>query len=62
MNFKFSIMSNLTYVIAVICVIGWAIGFFAYHIGSSIHLVLVFALMLVVLRMVQGKKEEDAHQ
>ena len=55
-------MSNLTYVFAVIFLIGWAIGFFALHLGSSIHLVLVFALMLLVLRIAQGKKEEDVHQ
>ena len=55
-------MSNVTYVFAVIFLIGWAIGFFALHLGSSVHLVLVFALMLLILRVVQGKKEEDVHE
>ncbi|MEO8768453.1 MAG: lmo0937 family membrane protein [Ferruginibacter sp.] len=55
-------MRNITYLVASVLILGWAIGFFALHLGSSVHLVLVFALMLLVLRVVQGKKEEDAHE
>lgn len=44
-------MGNLLYVIAVIVLIFWAIGFFGYAIGGLIHLLLVVALILVVLRL-----------
>ncbi|WP_264564291.1 lmo0937 family membrane protein [Flavobacterium sp. N3904] len=49
-------MSNLLYTIAVILVIFWAIGFFAYSAGSIIHILLVIALIAVVLRIIQGRK------
>ena len=49
-------MSNLLYTLAVILVIFWAIGFFAYSAGSIIHILLVIAIIAVVLRIIQGKK------
>jgi len=49
-------MSNLLYTIAVILVIAWAIGFFAYSAGSIIHILLVIALIAVILRIIQGRK------
>lgn len=48
-------MGNLLYLIAVILVIGWAIGFLAYGAGSLIHLLLVIALIAVLLRIIKGK-------
>lgn len=49
-------MGNILYVIAVILVIGWAIGFLGYAAGSLIHLLLVLALIAVILRVIQGRK------
>ncbi len=49
-------MGNLLYIIAVILVIGWAIGFLGYHAGGIIHILLVIALISVLLRLIQGKK------
>jgi hypothetical protein len=48
-------MSNLLYTIAVILIIFWAIGFFAYSAGSIIHILLVIAVIAVILRLIQGK-------
>ena len=48
-------MSNLLYTVAVILVLFWAIGFFAYSVGSIIHILLVIAVIAVVLRLIQGK-------
>jgi hypothetical protein len=48
-------MSNLLYIIAVILVIGWAIGFLGFHTGGIIHILLVIALIAVILRVIQGK-------
>ena len=47
-------MGNLLYVIAVILVIAWAIGFFAYSAGSIIHILLVIAIIAVLLRLIRG--------
>ncbi|MFV8336690.1 lmo0937 family membrane protein [Flavobacterium sp. RSP29] len=49
-------MSNLLYTIAVILVLFWAIGFFAYSLGSIIHILLVIAVIAVILRIIQGRK------
>jgi hypothetical protein len=48
-------MSNLLYLIAVILIIAWAIGFFAYSVGSIIHLLLVIAIIAILLRVIRGK-------
>lgn len=49
-------MSNLTYFFATLFLIAWAVGFFVFHIDSSIHLVLVFSLLLFFLRIISGKR------
>jgi len=49
-------MGNLLYTIAVILLIFWAIGFFAYSAGSLIHILLVIAIIAVLLRIIQGGK------
>jgi Family of unknown function (DUF5670) len=49
-------MGNLLYIIAVILVIAWAIGFFAYSTGGIIHVLLVIALIAVILRIIEGRK------
>lgn len=49
-------MGNLLYTIAVILVIIWAIGFLGYNAGGLIHVLLVIALIVVLLRIIQGKK------
>lgn len=48
-------MENLLYLIAVILVIGWAVGFFAFHAGGIIHVLLVIALIAVILRVIRGR-------
>ncbi len=49
-------MGNLLYIIAVILIIAWAIGFLGYSAGGLIHILLVIALIAIVLRIIQGKK------
>jgi len=49
-------MGNLLYIIAVILVIVWAIGFLGYQAGGIIHILLVIAIIVVLLRIIQGRK------
>ena len=49
-------MSNLLYTIAVILIIFWAIGFFAYSAGGIIHILLVIAVISILLRIIRGGK------
>jgi len=46
-------MGYLLYLIAVILVIAWAIGFFAYHAGGIIHTLLVIAIIVLLLKFIR---------
>ncbi|MBN2634411.1 MAG: lmo0937 family membrane protein [Bacteroidales bacterium] len=49
-------MRNLLYIIAVILIIAWAIGFLGFNAGGLIHILLIIAIVAVLLRVVQGRK------
>lgn len=49
-------MGNLLYIIAVILIIAWAIGFIGYSAGGIIHVLLVIAIISIVVRLLQGRK------
>ena len=53
---KKKIMGNLLYVVAVILIIAWAIGFIGYSAGGIIHVLLVIAIIAIILRVIQGQK------
>jgi hypothetical protein len=52
-------MGNLLYVIAVILLIAWAIGYFAFSVGGIIHVLLVIAVIAVLFRIISGRKILD---
>jgi hypothetical protein len=43
-------------IIGVILLVLWLLGFAVFHVGSLIHLLLVIALVVIVVRLLQGKK------
>ncbi|MCW3466064.1 lmo0937 family membrane protein [Chitinophaga nivalis] len=47
-------MGNLLYLLAVVLVIIWAIGFFGLAAGSLIHLLLVIAVIVVLMGVIRG--------
>ena len=47
-------MRNLLYLIAVILIITWAVGFFAFNAGGLIHILLVIAVVAILLRIIRG--------
>lgn len=49
-------MGNILYTIAAILIIIWAIGYFSYNTGNLIHILLVIAVVVVIFRLMQGKK------
>lgn len=49
-------MGNFLYVVAVILVIGWLVGFLGFHAGGLIHVLLVIAVVVVLLRVISGRK------
>ncbi|HYD91079.1 MAG TPA: lmo0937 family membrane protein [Flavobacterium sp.] len=53
-------MRNLLYIVAIILVILWAIGSFAYHVGSAlIHLLLVIAIVMILLNLLRRRRPMD---
>jgi hypothetical protein len=48
-------MNNLLYIIAVILLIAWLIGWIGYSAGGLIHILLVLAIISVLLRLIRGR-------
>jgi len=49
-------MGSLLYIIAVILLIGWAIGVFFYSVGGLIHILLVLAVIAILFRLISGRR------
>ncbi len=49
-------MGNLLYVIAVIMILEWVVGFIGFNIGGIIHIFLIIALMAIILRQIEGRR------
>lgn len=49
-------MGNLHYIIALVMIIIWAISYFFFHAGGSIHMLLLIAVFAIILRLIQGSK------
>jgi hypothetical protein len=49
-------MGNILYIIAVVLIIGWLVGFFAFHAGGIIHALLVIAVIAIIVRLIQGRR------
>jgi hypothetical protein len=49
-------MNNLLYLVAVILIISWALGFFVYNTGGLIHILLVIAIVAILFRIISGRK------
>lgn len=46
---------DLILLIALILLIGWALGFFAFSAGGFIHILLVVAVIVLLLRLIRGR-------
>lgn len=53
-NFKFYFMGNILYIIAAILIVGWLLGYFAFHAGGIIHILLVIAVIAIILQVIRG--------
>jgi hypothetical protein len=48
-------MSSLLYIIAIILIIGWLLGFFVFSAGNIIHILLVLAIIAILIRVISGR-------
>lgn len=46
----------MLYLIAVILLIGWVLGFFVFSAGQLIHILLVVAIVAILLRLIRGDR------
>ena len=47
----------MLYTIAVVLLVLWLLGFFAFHVGSGlIHILLVIAVIMVIINLVSGRR------
>lgn len=48
-------MNSILYIVAVILIIGWALGAFVYSAGGLIHILLVIAIIAIILGVIRGR-------
>jgi hypothetical protein len=48
-------MGDILYILAVILIIGWILGYFVFSVGGLIHILLVVALIAIILRLIRGR-------
>lgn len=46
-------MRTILFIIAIILVIGWILGFFVYSAGALIHILLVLAIIALLLGLIR---------
>ncbi len=47
----------MLYTIAVVLLVLWLLGFFAFHVGSGlIHILLVIAIIMILFNVIQGRR------
>jgi len=49
-------MGNGLYLVAVILLIIWGVSFIGFNVGGMIHILLVVALIVVIFRLIKGKR------
>jgi len=53
------VLRSLLYIIAVILVIGWLLGFFVWHAGHLIHILLVFGVISLLIGLFRKDTSSD---
>ena len=46
----------MLWTIVVVLLILWALGLFAFNIGNLIHILLVIAIIVILIRVIQGRR------
>ncbi|WP_143774347.1 lmo0937 family membrane protein [Niastella vici] len=53
-------MGNLLYIVALIFIVGWLVGFLGFHAGGAVHLLLAFALIALLVDTMQVSDKKIA--
>lgn len=49
-------MNNLLWIVAVVLIISWVLGFAIFHVGGIIHALLVIAVIAVLFNLISGRR------
>jgi tryptophan-rich sensory protein len=49
------VMGSILYIVAVVLVIAWLIGFLGYSAGGLIHILLVLAVISILVGIIRGR-------
>jgi hypothetical protein len=49
-------MGSLLYLVAVLLIIAWLIGFVGFGTGGLIHILLVIAIIAILMRVISGRR------
>jgi len=49
-------MQSILYLVAIVLVILWALGYFVYSAGAIIHVLLVIAVISILFRLIKGRE------
>jgi hypothetical protein len=49
-------MKSLLYIMALVLILAWSIGFIGYGLGGAFHCLLVLALLSILMRVILDKK------
>jgi hypothetical protein len=53
----FALEAEVLGILAIILVVLWALGFFAFHVTAAfVHVLLIIAVILIVLHFVRGRR------
>jgi hypothetical protein len=50
------VMGNVLYILAAVLIILWLIGYFGFNAGGLIHLLIFFAAIAILMRVIAGDK------
>ncbi len=56
MQTNYIYMNSLLYLIAIVLIILWVLGFFVYSVGYLIHILLVIAIIAILFRVIKGDR------
>jgi hypothetical protein len=49
-------MGSLLWIVAVLLIIGWLLGFTVFNVGGIIHVLLVIAIIAVLFNLIAGRR------
>lgn len=54
-NFFNNWSDKMLWLIIIILLILWALGYFAFNLGAVLHILLVIAVIVLIVRLIQGR-------